>query len=64
MPERQTNNYVKYAGLGLQLVFVTLALILLGLWLDEKLKLNSVFLVTSIFVAVFSVIYILINKLK
>ena len=58
------NNAAKYAGLGFQLVAITLVLIYAGRALDEYLNLESVFLLVAIFIAVFAVIYILIKSLK
>jgi F0F1-type ATP synthase assembly protein I len=60
----QTNNSVKYAGLGFQLVAITLVLIFLGKALDNYFNLESVFLLVAIFIAVFAVIFILIKSLK
>ena len=58
------NNSVKFAGLGFQLVAITLVLILAGKALDSYLNLESVFLLVAIFIAVFAVIFILIKSLK
>jgi MFS-type transporter involved in bile tolerance (Atg22 family) len=62
--QQQPNKPVKYAGLGIQLVGICLALVVGGLKLDEYLNLEHVFLLIGIFIAVFAVIYILIAKLK
>ncbi|PCJ64126.1 MAG: hypothetical protein COA58_14165 [Bacteroidetes bacterium] len=65
MPKQQQRNEpVKYAGLGFQLVFITLGLVFAGKWLDSYFNFTSVFLLIGIFIAVFAVIYILIVKLK
>lgn len=55
---------MKYAGLGFQLVAVSLGLIFTGLKLDKLLNLTNVFLLVAVFIAVFAVIFILINRLK
>ena len=60
----QAKSDAKYAGLGFQLVAITLVLIFAGRALDEYLNLESVFLLVAIFIAVFAVIYILIKSLK
>jgi F0F1-type ATP synthase assembly protein I len=58
------NSSVKYAGLGFQLVAITLVLVFAGKALDSYFNLESVFLLTAIFIAVFAVIIILIKSLK
>jgi F0F1-type ATP synthase assembly protein I len=58
------NSSLKYAGLGFQLVAVTLVLIFSGKALDNYLNFESVFLLVAIFMAVFAVIFILIKSLK
>ncbi len=58
------NSSAKFAGLGFQLVAITLVLIFAGKALDSYLNLESVFLLVAIFMAVFAVIFILIKSLK
>jgi F0F1-type ATP synthase assembly protein I len=60
----RTNNSVKYAGLGFQLVAITLVLIFSGKALDNYLNLESVFLFVAVFIAVFAVIFVLIKSLN
>jgi hypothetical protein len=60
----QPNSSVKYAGIGFQLVALTLVLILSGLWLDAYFQSGNVYLLISIFLSVFSTMYLLISKLK
>jgi len=57
-------NIVKYSGLGFQLVIVCLGLIFGGRWLDSYFGFEYLFVLIGLFVAVFSVIYILIRSLK
>ncbi len=64
MSKRQQPNYVKYSGLGFQLIAITVGLILIGLWLDSYFNLESTFVLIAIFLAVFAVIYMMIKKLK
>lgn len=65
MSERQQpNNYVKYSGLGFQLIILTVGLVLAGIQLDKYFQTPSIFLIIAIFIAVFAVMYILIKKLK
>lgn len=65
MNEKETpTSAMKYAGLGFQLVAVSLGLIFTGLKLDKLLNLTNVFLLVAVFIAVFAVIFILINRLK
>ncbi len=60
----RTNNSVKDAGLGFQLVAITLVLIFSGKALDNYLNLESVLLLVAVFIAVFAVIFVLIKSLK
>jgi len=62
--KQRDNSTQKYAGIGFQLVFLTLIFVLSGKYLDAYLNLESVFLLIGIFIAVFAVMYILINRLK
>ena len=58
------SNVLKYSGLGIQLVAVCLVLVMGGVWLDDKLGFENLFVLIGLFLAVFSVIYILIKSLK
>ena len=65
MPNKpRVNSPQKYAGIGFQLIFLTIIFILAGKYLDAYLNLESVFLLVGIFIAVFAVMYILIKRLK
>lgn len=64
MSDRQPTNYVKYSGIGFQLIIITIGLVLGGKWLDGYFKTRNTFMLIAIFVAVFSTMYLLIKKLK
>ncbi|HAV26525.1 MAG TPA: hypothetical protein DCX01_10145 [Bacteroidetes bacterium] len=63
-PRQPHNNSLKYAGIGFQLVALTVVLILSGLWLDAYFQSGNLYLLISIFLSVFSTMYLLITKLK
>ena len=64
MPDRQPPSYVKYSGIGFQLIILTIGLVLGGKWLDSFLNTGNTFMLVAIFIAVFAVMYLLIKKLK
>ena len=64
MPDRQPPSYVKYSGIGFQLIILTIGLVLGGKWLDGFLNTGNTFMLVAIFIAVFAVMYLLIKKLK
>ncbi|MGY8846461.1 MAG: AtpZ/AtpI family protein [Bacteroidia bacterium] len=64
LPRQPHNGPLKYASIGFQLVALTVVLILLGLWLDAYFQSGNLYLLISIFLSVFSTMYLLITKLK
>jgi uncharacterized membrane protein YiaA len=64
MSDRQQPSYVKYSGIGFQLIILTIGLVLVGKWLDGYFNAANTFMLISIFIAVFAVMYVLIKKLK
>jgi hypothetical protein len=64
MPDPQPPNYVKYSGIGFQLIFITIGLVYSGRWLDSYFNTGSTFMLLAIFLAVFTTMYLLIKKLK
>lgn len=64
MPHRQPPSYVKYSGIGFQLIILTIGLVLAGKWLDGYFNTGNTFMLIAIFIAVFAVMYILIKKLN
>ena len=53
LPRQPHNGPLRYAGIGFQLVALTVVLILLGLWLDAYLQSGNLYLLISIFLSVF-----------
>ena len=64
MSKQQKANYTKYAGIGFQLIILCLIFVLGGKWLDAYFEKEQMFLLIGIFISVFTVMYLLIKKLK
>jgi hypothetical protein len=56
--QRPKNALVTYSGIGIQLMFVCLVIVGAGYGLDRYFELEHTFVLVSIFLAVFAVIYL------
>lgn len=64
MSNKQKHSYGKFAGIGFQLIIICMGLVFIGKWLDSYFGFQTLFLLISIFAAVFAVMDILIRKLN